>query len=50
MLLIETTAPQNPKLEKNLDLVLYILDLQSRLDACNADKAALREWQLQLVR
>lgn len=48
MLLMQTSPPQEPSLEQNLDLVLYIIDLKNRLDACNADKAALRDWQTRL--
>lgn len=45
---METALPKTPALKQNLDLVLYILDLQKRLSACNADKAALRDWQQRL--
>lgn len=43
-LLLETAPPKAPRLEQNLDLLLYLLDLQSRLESCNADKTALRAW------
>lgn len=45
LLLLETEAAPRPVPGQNLDLVLHILHLQSRLEACNADKAALRQWR-----
>jgi len=29
----------------NADLLDWALELQAELEACNADKAALRQWQ-----
>lgn len=48
LLLMETPLPESPVLERNLDLVLHILDLRERLEACNADKTALRDWHTQM--
>ncbi|WP_236615091.1 hypothetical protein [Desulfovibrio sp. X2] len=42
-LLRETARPRWTG-RTNADLVEYALDLAAALDACNADKAALRSW------
>lgn len=42
-LLRETARPRWTG-RTNADLVEYALDLAAALDACNADKAALRAW------